>query len=544
MQRFFEIPELLNLTFHLLDERDQCTLLRVSRRNFYSAGPFVWGSLSRISDLILLIRGARLVTVEPGRTQWIDLPAFLDKSNFSRFDLYARFVTQVRTSRDTEYYLRPRTRHFPLGPVDRILNWQSLLNYANDKVLLPNLAEINCLDLDHRSLLNWLSLLLSPSVRGVAFINEARWPIGSHLHLLAKIASKSPNLNHLELHRGGLGVYFTKEEARWYPVAAYREKLVEVFTTFQQLRSLSGTAILLQPFMLQVLGGLPSLSELVVRVDDAPPLEYNGPMSDDLFPSLRRLFITRIDSAPWVMSLWHIKPLVKRLERIHLCVGFQDPAESEPDGCWPDDFLLQICNSSPQISDIFAVFADSDVCEEEVTVEASRHALEALSQLALKSFWLGHINFGGRAACKILSSIWPNITTLYCSHQRANLADLADFARNLPHLKILVLDLDLEVSGIPDYSAPSFVPVPRHASFRCLARESPRPYKRTRSQTSKLAKYLYYLWPNVHCALSFYDLTEIKPGYYGSSLKEEGQRELDHLDACIHSLRLQSLVSQ
>ncbi|KAG9081817.1 hypothetical protein FS749_007363, partial [Ceratobasidium sp. UAMH 11750] len=365
MQRFFEIPELLNLTFRFLNKQDHCTLLCVSRRTFYSAAPFVWKYLRGVSDLMMLIRGARFVVLAPGRTQCIDLPPSLDKSDFSRFDLYARFVSQVVTCHDPErYYLGARARRVLPARVDSILNWQSLLDYASDKVLLPNLTEINCFDPDYQSSLNWLSALLSPSVRRVGFVNEARWPLGSHSHLLTKIKTKSPDLNKLELYRGWLNAHRIKEDPLWDLAPMYSELFIEKFATFPNLRSLTGNEVLLYPSALQVLGSLPSLRELFVHIDDAPPLEYNNTMSNDLFPSLRRVFITGI-SASWVTSLWHIKPFVKRLENIHLCIGLQDQAEPELDGRWPDDFLLQLCNSSPQISDIFAVFSDSDICEEE-----------------------------------------------------------------------------------------------------------------------------------------------------------------------------------
>ncbi|KAG8702917.1 hypothetical protein FRC08_003167, partial [Ceratobasidium sp. 394] len=71
MQRFFEIPELLDLTFHFVDQRDRYNLLRVSRSAFYSAAPLVWKSLGRISDLMVLIRGTRYTTVFPAQTRCI-----------------------------------------------------------------------------------------------------------------------------------------------------------------------------------------------------------------------------------------------------------------------------------------------------------------------------------------------------------------------------------------------------------------------------------------------------------------------------------------
>ncbi|KAG8700724.1 hypothetical protein FRC08_004483 [Ceratobasidium sp. 394] len=267
------------------------------------------------------------------------------------------------------------------------------------------------------------------------------------------------------------------------------ETLIESFAAFRKLRRLNGNVTLLYPSALQVLGGLPCLRQLAVSINDVPPLKYSTALPDDSFPSLQALSITGIKSASWIMSLWCVEPLVSRLEDIHLDICPQDLAQSGLNESWADDFLLQICDSSPQTSDIRVRFSYTDGDEEdEIPVSASQNALEALGQLPLISFWLGGIHFGGRAPCKILSSAWPDLNTLCCGNQRANLADLADFARNLPHLEILVLDLDMEVSGIPDYSAPSFAPVPRYTAFCCLSRDLPRPYKRTRKQTSKLAK--------------------------------------------------------
>ncbi|KAG8702918.1 hypothetical protein FRC08_003168 [Ceratobasidium sp. 394] len=278
-------------------------------------------------------------------------------------------------------------------------------------------------------------------------------------------------------------------------------------------------------------------------MDDNPPLEYNVPLSDDTFASLRILSITGIESVPWIMGLWRIKPLVSPLEYIALYITPQDPVEPGFNKDWQDDLLLQICDSSPQVSDLVVHFSDTDGDGDEIPISASPRVLEALEALPLESLSLKNISFGSRVSCGVFSSAWLNITKIRCGQQSANLADLVGFARNLPHLEILVLDLDMGVSGIPDYSAPSFVPVPRYTAFRCLANEVPRPYKRSGNQTLKLAKYLYYLWPNVRCALSFHDLTEVESDYYGPGL-EEGQRELNRLDTCIHKLRLKGLVSQ
>ncbi|KAG8745100.1 hypothetical protein FRC10_008711, partial [Ceratobasidium sp. 414] len=93
------------------------------------------------------------------------------------------------------------------------------------------------------------------------------------------------------------------------------------------------------------------------------------------------------------MSLWSIKPLVSRLEKIHLCIDPQGPAEPGLIERWPGDFLLQVCDSSPQISDMLVHFSDTDGDEDETPVSASPHVLEVLAQLPLKSLSLGNISF-------------------------------------------------------------------------------------------------------------------------------------------------------
>ncbi|KAG9087486.1 hypothetical protein FS749_002890 [Ceratobasidium sp. UAMH 11750] len=301
---------------------------------------------------MMLIRGARYTTVFPAQTRCIYLPEFLNKPDFSRFDLYARFVRQVTVCDDPKRCY-PRAHRPPVPtPVDSILNWQSLLDYASDKVLLPNLTRVVCLESDYQSSLNWLSVLLSPSVRRVGFVNnEARWPLGSPSHPLAQIASKSPDLEALDLYRDRYGAYPTGGES-WHSISAYQETLIESFAAFRKLRRLNGNLTLLYPSALQVLGGLPCLRQLAVSVNDVPPLEYSTALPDDSFPSLQALSITGIKSASWIMSLWCIEPLVSRLEDIHLDIRPQDLAQSGLNESWADDFLLQICDSSPQIFDI------------------------------------------------------------------------------------------------------------------------------------------------------------------------------------------------
>ncbi|KAG8714653.1 hypothetical protein FRC09_017388 [Ceratobasidium sp. 395] len=107
-----------------------------------------------------------------------------------------------------------------------------------------------------------------------------------------------------------------------------------------------------------------------------------------------------------------------------------------------------------------------------------------MSQLSLKSLSIDNAHFGDGIGCKFLSSAWLGIQELRCGMQKCQLPDLALFAQNLPHLRELELDVDLDFSG-------SNIPEETQRFSRkvfCYLSRSPRLYGRTDEQTIDLAK--------------------------------------------------------
>jgi hypothetical protein len=333
--------------------------------------------------------------------------------------------------------------------------------------------------------LNWLQVLLSPSVRSLhAIIMRPAWPMEIVCDMLPLATSKSAHIDDLFISPRGFDLGSIRQDVDHFSHFQRHSEFFSCFTAFRELRSLRSNLAVLYPKILPVLGELPHLDTLLVGARGAPPLVYDVALRQGSFPSLRRLSLENVESPSWAMNLWSVKPLFWRLKDISIVMspGWMDePGFSEH---WADHFLSRLCEHSPKLSELCIFFEDG---EGETPVFLS-HSQEPLRQLPLKELALSGAHFDG--GCVFLSSAWPDIVALRCDKQNASLADLAFFARNLPNLKKLDLDLDMSGSTIPDYTSPLFPPSPRYAAFNCLSMDPPKVFVRTRAQSSKLAGYV------------------------------------------------------
>ncbi|KAG8743183.1 hypothetical protein FRC12_015100 [Ceratobasidium sp. 428] len=544
MQSFFQVCELLDLTFSHLSNQDHYSLLLVSRKTFYSAARIIWKTLKRTSDLIILIRGARLVPLVRDKVEHVELPTYLDESHFLRFNLYAQFVRSIHVSHHSDLPTS-NTKHGSskfAARLDNLLNWQSLLDYAENRVLLPNLADVHSADPDYQSAASWLYVLLSPSVRRLSISSgspRARWPPEAMSRLLDTVSSKAPYLEFLMVFPEGFTSYSIEKDVNNRTLFARQETFCHSLSGLRNLRTIFGNIAVLYPSALWSLGQLPSLNQLrcISAGGGLLRLKYNDLPSDDMFPSLRNLDVTDVNRISWIMDLWDVAPLVKRLHHINICISANLTPEPELGHHWADTLLLHVCSRSPETSGIsFNFFPTFPPHQEPPLILISPHVLSAFARLSLKHFGLGGAHFG-IGACETLSSIWPNLATLYCPKQSASLLDLANFARNLPNLESLVIDLDMNSWGIPDYFSTSFVPSPRYETFRYLSRETLRPCSHTSAQISALARYLYFLWPNICCARGWPGFCEVKPSSYNLPEERQAWEELRKLDKCIDQMR-------
>ncbi|KAG8765296.1 hypothetical protein FRC12_007575 [Ceratobasidium sp. 428] len=357
---------------------------------------------------------------------------------------------------------------------------------------------------------------------------------------LLDIASfKAPYLEFLMVLPEGFTSHSIVNDVDNKTLSVRQETFCQSLSGLRNLRAILSNTAVFYPSALRSLGQLPSLNQLYARSagSGALRLRYNDQLSDDMFPSLRDLDVTNVSRISWIMDLWDVAPLVKRLQRVNICIGPNLAPEPELGHHWADTLLLRVCDRSPETSNLSLDFwFDSPPHEELPLVLISSHVLSALAGLSLEHFQLCGTHFG-ICACETLSSAWPNLATLCCPKQSASLLDLANFARNLPNLESLVIDLDMNSWGIPDYFATSFVPSPRYETFRYLSREILRPCGHTSAQILTLARYLYFLWPNICCARNWPGFSEVGPSSYRLPEEKQAQQELRRLDKCIDQMR-------
>ncbi|KAG8781533.1 hypothetical protein FRC12_021808 [Ceratobasidium sp. 428] len=517
MDLLLKIPELVNLIATYMSQPDQARFLRVSRLAFHSAVPLVWYSLDTMLVLFELIDG---ISYKPAPDEEdygsMELPDPLTESHLVRFKFYAGFVKKVSLDYGLigpDIPLRDQHRHTRL---DNFPNWSPLLDYANKDVLLPNLVNITYLKLDCVPGMKWLRVLLSPSVRGLCIIHWGTWwPPRILPSLLELLASKSPGLTELNI--------FSHNFTYSYHVSS-RHTLIQCLADFRELRVLKCNLVLFHPEMLATLGTLPHLSKIVVDVKDAPPLLDRAELPHDYFPSLRELCVNQV-APSWTTSLWSMKSMLKNLQSVSVSMYPERSNKTRFTGHWANPLLLQLFGNVTRLSSFrMCTSADSRYLHPAML---SLDVQQAMSQFSLESLSINNAYFEDITGCEFLSSAWLGIQELRCGMQKCQLSDLSLFARNLPHLRELELDVDLDFSGL---NISEEIHHLSRKAFRCLSR-SPQLYGRTDEQTIELAKYLCALWPNLRCDFAETDGDDTKSRF------QFAYEELQRLNACISQVR-------
>ncbi|KAG8745131.1 hypothetical protein FRC10_008742 [Ceratobasidium sp. 414] len=485
MHRFFQVPELLSSTFELLFAKDVLCVLRVSRLFFSSAAPLIWKDLYRASDILLLISGARPISIVEYSVEIIELPHSLKKSHFARFNIYAPFVKTLVIDHKTELSPHPKHHYETPTRLDSILNWQVLIDYLGGEALLPYLTRVTFRYPDYQACLNWLSVLLLPSIHGIhAIIMDPEWPMEVVCAMLRLAASKSADLGDLFISPRGFDSGSIEEDVDPDSLSQRQLELLSSFAPFHKLCCLRSNIAVLYPQSLIILSELPYLEELMVGVGAAPLLSYDISLRETAFPSFRKLILENVMNPYWIMNLWSVQALFKNLATISISMwpGVHEPEHGEQ---WADNFLSRICSHSPNLSDLSILFNGGD--NDQTPFLLSQDIQEPFRLLPLKSLMISDAYFDG--GCAFLSSAWPGIAELSCDCQSASLADLVGFARNLPNLEKLQLNVELGGSSIPEFDLLSPLS-PRYTTFRRLSSDSPRQFKRSSTQTKKLAEYV------------------------------------------------------
>ncbi|KAG9123957.1 hypothetical protein FRC07_013369 [Ceratobasidium sp. 392] len=189
------IPELLDLIGGLLDMSDWLALLRTCKSVFPMIASRVWREVEAqvMMDLIIEVSQNKLDESDVSR----GTPRSQEESavDFTRFDVYAPFIRQLRVYGRTARYFKGERRRI-------------CTRRAREGALLPNLTSVTLLTSDltpDSAALFWLDLFLMPSLRELsvkpAVKTEIAWVSYSVASdILEKLVTTCSAVERLELH--------------------------------------------------------------------------------------------------------------------------------------------------------------------------------------------------------------------------------------------------------------------------------------------------------------------------------------------------------
>lgn len=235
----------------------------------------------------------------------------------------------------------------------------------------------------------------------------------------------------------------------------------DYLTELPSLRHLEVTNGWLTYPCLMALSQLTSLESLDLHLGDFQgfgiPRDINEEMSDDAFPSLRKLLLSRV-SCYRISKFRTLPKLFRNITEFEAHLASKDGGFSTSGS----SFILGIVPYLVHAPNLKTLRAIGDLYDTGPYRINSPKSLDIMAQLPLESVLLRTISLGkGRLAFN-LGVIWPNVTELVMPHQYASLQELSYFAA-IPNLRRLALRLHLTTTYDPD-NIPAF----NHAPLRTL----------------------------------------------------------------------------
>ncbi|KAG8687672.1 hypothetical protein FRC09_013355 [Ceratobasidium sp. 395] len=473
VHRVLALPELFRLICGILGNK-AVKLICLSRDMFPGAASVIWEDVD-IQHLLALIPGTKRINETPKRKLYpicvFDLPSEI---NLGRFELYAPFIKRLYTS-------GPCTVNFPL-------HWMQSKRGAVATPLLPNLLH---LEIHHRTSirreeLEWSSMFIGPSL--LRFETHAtsfeRRP-QTEEEVVVELVTK---MSEICLHLETLGV-------------PCRKDLSLPIMNFHNLRIFSINECGINDELLHALSRLPCLEELSVFQEmlSQPKETYNEPikLSDDSFPSLRRLFLNHI--SPFLVARFCTSTkLFRKLLSATIFFGLDDNVSIDSIQRL-NTAVFSLGRNSPHITNLAISLQcwfvpswsiiDSfkhmplislDLCL--VPLESEYYILRPTQEELPPIGWHDFL-----AAVPLLEEFKLNAQTFKST-------ELVVFATMLPHLRLLELD-GIESSGTEEMPSivgwhPATQPITiRVGIFKIKASKS--------SSISNAARYFHHLWLNV-----------------------------------------------
>ncbi|QRV97324.1 hypothetical protein RhiJN_25343 [Ceratobasidium sp. AG-Ba] len=286
--------------------------------------------------------------------------------------------------------------------------------------LLPNLRTLHFHTFDWQG----FSILLSPSLKVVKCGRKTLGPILC-TSILAMLLQKCPNVCSLELYPKNEAIYSDDDS---------EDEATSVYTfaslvSFNAIDSLESTSAVIQGSMLELLGSLPHLRSLTVRVvcrttpENWDPSECD-PLSREAFPKLTKVYLD-LGTSEQVKRFWELVPLgllkdvqvfiYERGEEIDL--QFPEPVGDEGGGEEEDEVCIPI------------------------------NIFEYLAQLPLSgAFGLWNSVLVVNDPWSRMGTAWPNIECIFCNEQIMTLNEFVLLSSRAPKLRVVRCDFNIEES--------------------------------------------------------------------------------------------------
>ncbi|QRW12030.1 F-box protein [Ceratobasidium sp. AG-Ba] len=315
----------------------------------------------------------------------------------------------------------------------RVSGWRGLVNYAQHRTLLPNLARLTLSAFpisDHEQFL-WIKVFLSPSlhtiqvvpqlVDGVATISTL--VAGS---LLGHIVKNCPKLRTLSLFPSNSPSFHSTLDGHGYSIADFCDNSFYDRLSALNLSELSCTTAILSDNGIYVLGTLPLLERLTLYSSASAIAVAKPPCT----PALQHfgLYSTYWDE---IRQIWALD-LFSTLNS--LTISFVDTEDSDDEQVvdWGGALMSLIACHSPALTDLEIDFG---------TLELELDTMSTLSplvQLPLATVSFKSLGAMADEIVENIESIFPNATKLAFFELVFTLSELAHFSKlqRLQHLAI------------------------------------------------------------------------------------------------------------
>ncbi|KAG9119082.1 hypothetical protein FRC07_006077 [Ceratobasidium sp. 392] len=407
------IPELLDLIGGLLDMNDWLALMRTCRSVFPMIASRVWREVEAqvIMDLI--------VETSHNELDESDVSRSIEEStvDFTRFDMYAPFIRQLRVYGRTARYFKGERRRI-------------CTRRAQEGVLLPNVTSVTLLTSDltpDSAALFWLDMFLMPSLRelGVkpAVKTETAWvsyPVASDI--LEKLITTCSVVERLELYpRDIAGSDNSSGSGKPLPFNPHNIGLCT------RLRRVTSGTCILSHGGFAALGALPQLQSLSLRQYGEPPKMLQLSVPDKSFPSLTRLSLLDMDTAN-LTAIMGVEQLAKGLRSLRISQIFPYAARYDDEICqrWINQTLARIFEYTPQLKSLSYDVTQGRALDSRISVyQINPHSfLQTMSRLQLRNISLLGIQFEWGDWFASVAMAFQQVTVFRMPHQRVGNDDL------------------------------------------------------------------------------------------------------------------------